>query len=159
MPDDTPTTSEGASQWMKDVNETLDLLGDETTDLKKQLKTHMLGIGIIGGIAGLEALGIATLFKTQQSIVATLQQIVNAIPVGPPPTPEDIYRYEQTMAQARREAATAPIVMEPVPTTTEVPSDVAPPVETAASEAPEWAKHAMADDPDWTSLTGEDGLS
>jgi hypothetical protein len=139
---DEPKTGEGASQWMKDVNDTLDILSDENVSIKKQLSQHMIGIAVIGGIAGLEGIGLATLFKTQKSIVETLQQIVNAIPQAPM-TPEQAYRAEQAMANAKRE---------PMKVDTEEPSVVADPVATTATEAPEWAKHAMMDDPSWTDL-------
>ncbi len=138
-----------AKQWMKDVNEQLDGVMDDVDSLRKKVQQNFMLSAVLGGVVGLEGVGIATLFKMQKSIVETLQQVVNAIPTQPM-TPEQVYRAEQAMAQARREQAQPP--MEPMKVVTEEPGDVAPPVQTAATEAPEWAKHAMAEDPDWASL-------
>lgn len=151
-----------ARQWMKDMNETVDGLMDDIEEIRKSSKTALLVGAAAAGIAAVEGLGLATLFKGQKAIVDTLQAIVTRIE-GPPMSPEDEARAMFLMEQAKQKQGyvdtsdatrSAPVAEQKPMEHTEVLGEVVPPAETAASEAPEWAKHAMRSDPDWEQLEG-----
>lgn len=146
-------TSEGkAKQWMEDVNEQLDGLMDDVTSLQGKNKTTMMVAGAAIVLGAVQSLGIATLFKGQKAIVETLSAVVNRLEPAPM-SAEDV---------ARAQAAMHPTVVvdnhngvEPdrrIVTNTEVPSEAATPVDTPASESPDWVKEAMAKDPSWEEL-------
>jgi hypothetical protein len=153
MDSDKPENKEQASQWMTDVNETLDSLVDDVDELKGKIKTGFLALSALGGVAALEGLGIMTLFKTQKAVIDTLQQIASAIQPTPMPPAEE--------ARARQVMETGiNTPMDPNPNKVEptiVTGDVAAAVETPLTETPHWVKKAMDSDPDWTLLEPDVG--
>lgn len=158
------TNTSSTHQWMEDVNETLDMLTDDVQGLQNKVKQALLVGAAAAALAGIEGLGLATLFKGQKAIVETLQQIVAQIS-PPPPTPEEQAHYDRLMANARYGKQEPTVVSDNhkgevadprIVTNTETMAEAAEPVATPATEAPDWARHAMANDPSWAEVTPED---
>jgi hypothetical protein len=153
----TDTGNEGnASQWMKDVNDQLDLLVDDVDALTKKGKTTMLVAGAAIVLGAVQSLGIGTLFKGQKAIAETLGAIVSRLePV--PMSPEDVARAQEIMKmQASRDYGKKPNVTVDnhkgdsqdarIVTNTEVPSETADPVVTPGNPSdvvPDWVDDSV----------------
>jgi hypothetical protein len=148
----TDTSNTNPKQWMEDVNEQLDGLMDDMAKLEGKTKTNMLVAGAAIALAGVQGIGMATLFKGQKAIVETLSAVVNKLEPAPM-SPEDIARAQAAMGQptVTVDNHKGPDVVLPQPmVVTETMGDTAPPAETPKTESsgplpPTWADDNVDD--------------
>jgi hypothetical protein len=129
----TDTSNTNPKQWMEDVNETLDILSDQTTQLQAKVKQSLMVGGAALGLSGVVGLGLATLFKGQKAIVDTLQAVVERLEPAPM-SPEDVARAQALLhPNVVVDNHKAPVAETKIMTNTEVPSETAEPVAAPAS--------------------------
>lgn len=140
------TNEVNPSQWMKDVNDQLDLLVDDVDALTKKGKTTMLVAGAAIVLGAVQSLGIGTLFKGQKAIAETLSAIVSRLEPAPM-SPDDVARAQNLMHPNVTVDNHKGVKQDSrIMTNTEVPSETAPPIVTPGNPSdvvPDWVDDSV----------------
>lgn len=124
------------SQWVEDVNKTLDYLQDDVEKLTGANKRATIGVAAIGLGLAIQGFVVMQIMKSVRQISIVLSQALTP----PPMSPEDEHRARVLL----NEETAAPVRKPDILEDTEVKAQAGAPVEVGNAEVPDPVKSLLA---------------